>query len=149
MTATLIALNYKLSEMEEILRLIDFKNMFLDDDNFKNEFLDLKENFHSNLLLNTFRVGKFLKQISEKFGLFPGNTFLSYFEEKISAKLGRHATFSDLQNKIENGDTRFKFLYLIGSNLTTGDSVTFSHIDTPDMIISDSVRISMNIPLIW
>jgi NTE family protein len=99
--------------------------------------------------LNTFRVGKFLKQISEKFGLFPGLTFLNYFEEKISAKLGKHATFRDLQEKIESGDKCFKFLYLIGSNLTTGDSETFSHIDTPDMIISDAVRISMSIPLIW
>ena len=72
MTAVLLALDYTIEEMEEILTQLDLKNIFLDDDNFKNEFLDIKENFHSNLLLNTFRVGKFLKQISEKFGLFPG-----------------------------------------------------------------------------
>ena len=149
MTATLLALNYSLQEMEDILKQLDLKNIFLDDENFKNEFLDIKENFHSNLLLNTFRVGKFLKQISEKFGLFPGETFLNFFEEKIARQLGKHATFRDLQEKIESGDKRFKFLYLIGSNLTTGDSETFSHIDTPDMIISDAVRISMSIPLIW
>ena len=149
MTATLLALNYSLQEMEDSLRQLDLKNVFLDDENFKNEFLDIKENFHSNLLLNTFRVGKFLKQISEKFGLFPGETFLNYFEEKISRQLGKYATFKDLQERIESGDRRFKFLYLIGSNLTTGDSETFSHIDTPDMIISDAVRISMSIPLIW
>lgn len=148
MTATLLALNYSLQEMEDILKQLDLKNIFLDDENFKNEFLDIKENFHSNLLLNTFRVGKFLKQISEKFGLFPGETFLNFFEEKIARQLGKYATFRDLQQKIESGD-RFKFLYLIGSNLTTGDSETFSHIDTPDMIISDAVRISMSIPLIW
>ena len=87
MTATLLALNYSLQEMEDILKQLDLKNIFLDDENFKNEFLDIKENFHSNLLLNTFRVGKFLKQISEKFGLFPGETFLNFFEEKIARQL--------------------------------------------------------------
>ena len=124
MTATLLALNYSLQEMEDILKQLDLKNIFLDDENFKNEFLDIKENFHSNLLLNTFRVGKFLKQISEKFGLFPGETFLNFFEEKIARQLGKYATFRDLQEKIESGDKRFKFLCqerIIGvSNWTRG-----------------------------
>jgi predicted acylesterase/phospholipase RssA len=109
--------------------------------------------------LNTFRIGKFLKKIAESFGLFPGKVFLDFYEGKIAQKLGKHATFKDLQEKIENNNNnndgddettkKFKYLYLVGSNLTTGDSEVFSHIDTPDMIISDAVRISMSIPLIW
>ncbi len=149
MHACLLALDYKLEEMEDILRQIDLKNLFLDDDSLKNEFLEIKENFHSNLVVNTFRIGKFLKKISESFGLFPGKVFLDFYEDKVSQKLGKYATFKDLQERIENGEKKFKYLYLVGSNLTTGDSEVFSHIDTPDMIISDAVRISMSIPLIW
>jgi NTE family protein len=150
-TGFLLALDYSLDEMEDILREFDITEIFLDDDSIKNEFLEIKENFTSNLLVNTFRVGKFLKKISDSFGLFPGKEFIKFCETKIAAKLGRHATFRDLQERIEQGGegNKFKFLYLIGSNLTTGDSETFSHIDTPDMIISDAVRISMSIPLIW
>ena len=149
MTAVLLALDYKLEEMEDILRSLDLRDLFLDEENIKNEFLEIKENFNSNLLLNTFRVGKFLKKISESFGLFPGEVFLKFFEEKIAVKLGAHATFKDLQDRIENGESKFKFLYLVGSNLSTSDFEVFSHLHTPDMIISDAVRISMSIPIIF
>ena len=38
---------------------------------------------------------------------------------------------------------------MTGSNLTTGECETFSHLDTPDLIIADAVRISMSIPMVW
>ena len=91
---------------------------------------------------------------------------MKWIEEKISKKLGiKFATFKDLHllitNKYQEANSKqpqlkktpaqtekkhFKFIFLTGSNLTTGKIEIFSHLHTPDMIISDAVRISMSIP---
>ncbi len=82
------------------------------------------------------------------YGLFPGEKYREYVEERIETKLGKNATFKDLHNKIKQGYP-YKYVYLTGTNVTTGECETFSHLDTPDMIISDAARISMSIPIIF
>ena len=72
---------------------------------------------------------------------------------KVSNKLGiPNATFKDLQTKVEeksSGDFKYKHLFLTGSNLSTGKCEIFSHLHSPNMIISDAVRISMSIPFVF
>jgi NTE family protein len=88
------------------------------------------------------------------FGIFPGEKFRKWIEEKIFLKLGiKNATFKELQEDIEKKELKnsidLKYLFLTGSNLSTGKCEIFSHLHTPDMIISDAVRISMSIPVIF
>ncbi len=74
-------------------------------------------------------------------------------KNKVSNKLGfPNATFKDLQAKVEenkSGDFKYKYLFLTGSNLSTGKCEIFSHLHSPNMIISDAVRISMSIPFVF
>ncbi len=84
-------------------------------------------------------------------GLFEGEKFRKWIEEKIQAKLGvKNATFKDLQMKVsKEGSSKYKYIFLTGSNLSTGKCEIFSHLHSPNMIIADAVRISMSIPIFF
>lgn len=150
-TATLLALDYKIDEINTILFDLHLSD-FLDSDH-KETFLKFKDkiknkNLSFSILFRMVDLVHMRNELDRNHGLFPGETFRLWIDELITKKLGENATFKDLQTQIEAGK-KFKFLYLVGSNLTTGDYETFSHLDTPDMIIADAVRISMSIPLVW
>jgi NTE family protein len=83
-------------------------------------------------------------RLTASFGLCPGDYFLSWIEEKIASKLGKkNATFTDLFLKKQNR------LY-ISSLCVEDDAIkVFSYENTPDMVISKSVRMSMSIPLFF
>ena len=59
------------------------------------------------------------------------------------------ATFKDLRDRVAESGSEFKHVFFTGSNLTSGKSEIFSHLHTPDMVISDVVRISMSIPFLF
>jgi NTE family protein len=87
-------------------------------------------------------------------GLFPGDYFREqWLEPRIQAKTGiAYATFAELKQLREEQPEKFgrlKQLYIVGVNLSTGLIEVFSEETTPDMIVSDAVRISMSIPVVF
>ena len=90
----------------------------------------------------------------QDFGLFVGDFFrLEWIEKLIQNKTGiPYLTFAELK-KLQSEHPRryeaFKDIYFVGTNLTTGYTEVFSYETTPDAIISDALRISMSIPLIF
>jgi len=155
-TAVLLALDYSLKEIENILKVMDLTS-FLDSEH-KQNFLEIRNEITNNHMSFSTMMKHILfdnvkgmaKEINKYNGLFPGETFRDWIHGLILKKMGSiNATFQDLNEKIEAGNSKFKYLYLTGSNLTTGECETFSHLDTPDLIIADAVRISMSIPLVW
>jgi len=78
--------------------------------------------------------------------------FQKWMNEKITVKLRvNNATFKDLQEKIKvKGTTyNFKYLFLTALNFQTGKCEIFSHLHTPNMIISDAVRRSISMPFLF
>ncbi len=114
---------------------------------FEDQFL---KEFEANL--DKFDTNDFNKsKLTNKMGLFEGENFRKWIEEKIQAKLGvENATFKDLQMKVsKEGSSKYKNIFLTGSNLSTGKCEIFSHLHSPNMIIADAVRISMSIPIFF
>ncbi len=125
-TAILVGLNYSLSEIDSILRNLDFKK-FMDDS--WGVFRD------TNRLLN-------------EFGLYKGDYFRDWIGGVIKDKTGNsEATFNDIAAmKSQKG---FRDLFFVGTNLSTRFSEVFSVEHTPRMCVADAVRISMSIPLFF
>lgn len=70
--------------------------------------------------------------------------------EQFNNKKQPPYTFSDFQKpKLHKDGRPFHELYIIGTNLTTGNSQVFSHETTPDMEVALAVRISISIPLFF
>jgi NTE family protein len=170
-TASLLAVGYKVEDLEDYLRTLDFKEILLDskiinDQEIKNLFEEFKilSSFNGylmnlplllisnlSLIINSGKLSTIIDTIKKYNGLFEGAAFRKWIDDKIKEKLGENATFKDLQDKIntEGSTNNFKYLFLTGSNLQTGKCDIFSHLHTPNMLISDAVRISMSIPLLF
>ena len=147
--AVLLGLDYPLDELKQMLQQLDFKE-FLDSD-LKETFLSLKgvESFGvTTVLNNAFSIKKIWDKLNKDYGLFAGDTYRAYIDERIEAKLGKWATFRDLHEQVKRGRP-FKYIFLTGTNVSSGECETFSHLHTPDMIIADAARISMSIPVVF
>ena len=159
-TSVLLGVGYSPNGIRDVLDVLKFED-FLDSDNknfilkFKNEIT--KNNFSYLILSNLINIGKiYVKDFTKegKYGLFPGEKFREWIDEKIFEKLNiKYATFKEIQSLIEEIELKkefdLKYLFLVGSDLSTGKCEIFSHLNTPNMIISDAVRISMSIPIIF
>jgi NTE family protein len=125
-TATLIALGYNNNEIAHIVKNMDFEEFFDD------EWGIIRDT------INFFN----------KFGFFKGKKFRDWIANIVKAKSGNsEATFNDLIRY--NKKQKFKELFVIGVNLSTGYAEVFSHEHTPRMCIADAVRISMSIPFVF
>ena len=125
-TAVLVGLNYSLSEIDAILRSLDFKK-FMDD---------------------SWGVIRDTDRLLNDFGWYKGDCFRDWIGRVIEKKAGNsEATFNDLDSLKEQQG--FRDLYLIGTNLSTKFSEVFSCEHTPRMCVADAVRISMSIPLFF
>jgi len=125
-TATLVALNYSVEEIRDIVIKQDFE-----------EFLD-----------DSFGYIRDIYRIVTKFGWCKGDRFREWIGKLIGNKTGNvNSTFNDIiKMRDEKG---FRELYIIGTNLSTGFAEVFSFEHTPRMCIADAVRISMSIPFIF
>jgi NTE family protein len=82
--------------------------------------------------------------LSDRHGLHPGKWFENWVEGMFAAKLGKpKATFRDLKAAGRPG------FMAVATDLETGDATIFSYQDTPDAILSEAVRASMSIPLLF
>jgi NTE family protein len=125
--ALLIGLGYSLAELENILTTLNFKN-FLDD---------------------SWGFIRDAKRIVDEYGLYKGDFFLHWAAEKVKEKTGNpNATFEDISNLARN-DKRFRAMYIMGVNLSTGYAKVFSTEKTPSTSVAYAVRISMSIPLFF
>ena len=121
--AVLVGLGYSTEELRKILWELNFQN-FLDD---------------------SFGIIRDSQRLINEYGWYQGDFFRNlvagYIKEK--AKNGEE-TFRDLAEA-----NKFKDIYLIGADLSTGFSKVFSYKHTPDVKVADAARISMSIPLFF
>ena len=106
-----------------------------------------------NLDFKSFEDGNFfgdLERFRTQFGWYKGEVFLKFMQGEVAGALGSpDATFSDLNNQRQQDSTKFKELYVVGTNLSERTDRVFSYASTPDMAIADAVRISMSYPLFF
>jgi len=115
-TATLVALKYTAQEITDIINNANF-NSFVHD----SIFTEMAFPFDG--------------------GLHTGNNLRIWIEGLIAKKTcSAKSTFKQLH------DLGFLDLKIVGANLTLEREEIFSYDTTPDMIVSDAVRISMSIP---
>jgi len=121
--ALIFALGYDIYDQKEILNSTDFK-----------KFMD-----------NSFGFVRDFRRLWNDFGWNKGDFFLKWAGSLIKSKLGTSkATFKDLHDNKDLPD-----LFVIGTNLSTGFSETFSYERHPNMPLAEAVRISMSIPLFF
>jgi len=177
--STLVSVGYNFNDLRLILDYSFMKRLLyskqpLDDS--LNKQIDLKDRFHRVSLFDLkeqlfesskeelkynlyekkdisslYKIFQDLK-IDSNYGIFTGENLREWIEKRICEKLQiENATFKDLESKIviEKSINNFKYLFLTGTNLSTGKCEIFSHLHTPDMIISDAVRISMSKPILF
>jgi len=117
-TATLVALNYSASEIKKIILDMNFKK-------FEDGF-------------NPFRL-------FTSYGLYKGNAFLKWIEDKIEkAGIPKDVTFKSMAK-----NPAFKKLKIFATDLNIENIREFSEEKTPDTIVAEAVRASMSIPLFF
>ena len=124
MMAVLVGLRYTADEVKEILWELNFK-----------KFMD-----------SSFGIVRDTKRLLEEFGWYKGDYFRNLMADLIKRKTGNgEITFNQLADM-----NKFRKIYLVGANLSTGTSETFCHGDDyGGMKIADAARISMSIPLFF
>ena len=160
-TALILGLGCDLSQIDEI-----FAEDF-------NKFLDKKQKNSRNvipwekakekiwqLLVSNQEASIFkdleLRSFLKNSYIYSGETFKVWVDNLIEKRLEslkieqekrKNLTFKELHDfKTAYG---FKDIYIKGVNLSKGTAETFSWEDTPNVIISDAVRISMSIPFLF
>ncbi|MDD1611332.1 MAG: patatin-like phospholipase family protein [Methylococcaceae bacterium] len=77
-------------------------------------------------------------------GLFAGNKFLEWIQEKLAQKgFNADVTFATFHAKTG------KDLSLVASNTTSAEMLVLNHRTAPDCPITWAVRMSMSIPFVW
>ena len=123
MMAVLVGLRYTSDEVKDILWNLNFK-----------KFLD-----------SSFGIVRDTKRLLNDYGWYKGDYFRELMASFIQRKTGNgEITFKELAKT-----KKFREIYLVGADLSTGLSKMFSHKDSPDMKVADAARISMSIPLFF
>ena len=124
--ALLLGLNYSNDELKEILMNLDFK-----------KFLDDSPGFIRD-------IGR----LKSKFGWYKGDRFHNWIKDRIKKKTGNpNSTFKEIYDMKK--EHKFKDIYFVGANISTGFAEVYSYEDRPLMKVADAVRISMSIPLFF
>lgn len=128
-TACLLGVGYTVTEIENLLRDLDF-----------NKFKDG----------STFMIGDIYRLLS-KYGLYKGDYFTNWALTVIRNKTGlTNPTFAQLhQYNLTQKTAKTYDLYLMATNLSTKYGVLFSHEHTPDVPVAKALRMSMSIPLFF
>ena len=123
MVAVLVGLKYSAEEVKDVLWHLDFKN-----------FMDKSSCFLGDT-----------KRLLKEYGWYKGDFFRKTMADLIQRKTGNgEITFGEL-----SATKKYREIYLVGANLSTGLSELFSHKTTPQMKVADAARISMSIPLFF
>lgn len=109
-------------------------------------------NLLSELKIQQFNDGRWFflggfHRLGRRYGWYRGERFERWVETVIARKTAQpNLTFADLHQR-HLADTRFKDLYVTGTNLTTQKVVVFSHEQTPTMPLKTAIRISISVPM--
>ena len=123
--ASLIGLNYSASEIEKFVIHTDLSKEMKE--------ADPQEVTH-----------RFFTQ----YGNYTGDYFINDFNDFISQKFGNsNITFQQIHDQRES--LGLKDVFLTGVDVSEGKSVVFSYENTPDMTLSDALRISCSYPLMY
>ena len=121
--AVLVGLRYSSEELKKVLWDLNFQN-FLDD---------------------TFGYARDIDRLINEYGWYKGDFFRKLMAGYIKDKTGNgEATFKDLWKA-----NKYKDIYLIGADLSTGFSKVFCYEKTPYVKVADAARVSMSIPLFF
>ncbi len=83
-------------------------------------------------------------RIPTKYGIYKGDYFLNWIKGLIKAKTGsENTTYAELASK------GFRDLKVFATDLNAGCAKEFSNDKTPGVIVAESVRASMSIPLFF
>lgn len=124
--ALLIGLNYKGNELKTLLMDLNFKDFLDDSPGFMRDF----------------------KRLSKKYGWYKGDRFHRWIKSLVEEKTGNpNSTFGEIYDIKK--EEKFKEIYFIGANISTGFAEVYSHENYPLMPVADAVRISMSIPLFF
>jgi NTE family protein len=116
-TAALVALRYSAADIKAIVNATNFKS------------------FEDGL--NPLRV-------ATKYGLYEGDAFLAWMQERITNKgLAATATFADFKN------AGMMDLHVFSTDLNMGTVREFSFETSPNVVVAEAVRASMSIPLFF
>ncbi|MCA6361439.1 MAG: patatin-like phospholipase family protein [Bacteroidetes bacterium] len=116
-TAALVSLRYTAAEIKSIVNATNFKS------------------FEDGL--NPLRV-------ATKYGLYEGDAFLSWMQQRITGKgLAATATFADFKN------AGMMDLHVFSTDLNLGTVREFSFATSPNVVVAEAVRASMSIPLFF
>lgn len=116
-TAALVALRYSAADIKAIVNATNFKS------------------FEDGL--NPLRV-------ATKYGLYEGDAFLTWMQERITNKgLAATATFADFKN------AGMMDLHVFSTDLNMGTVREFSFETSPNVVVAEAVRASMSIPLFF
>lgn len=154
MNALAFALNLTIDESKRFILDLDFTDL-LDDAHSsvpREKLLEIKDTNSS--FFKATRASSVLTSalpaLSGAFGLYPGEFVRDWLEAFIFHKTRIHdCTFQELHDLRMGTHPGFKDLYVVGFNLNTQLAQTFSVETTPTVIISDAIRISMSIPLLF
>ena len=123
MVAVLVGLGYTADELKEVLWNINFKN-----------FMD-----------SSWGIVRDTNRLLKDYGWYKGDFFRQTMADLIQRKTGNgEITFGELA-----ATKKYREIYLVGANLSSGLSELFSHKTTPQMKVADAARISMSIPLFF
>jgi NTE family protein len=128
--ATLVGLGYGTEEILDILMKLDFK-----------KFMD-----------SSWGVIRDLMRLKDEFGWYKGDFFRQWIGGLVKKKTGNdNTTFGTFgrMRKLDGGKKKFRGLYFLVTNLSTGFSEIMSEEKTPDICIADAVRLSMSIPFFF
>lgn len=99
---------------------------------------------------DSFGVVRDCDRLLHDYGWYAGDTFAAWIQKQLYALLGRPSlTFAQLKGFSDAEPARFKELYIVGTNLSSGIPMVYSAETTPDEPIWRAVRISMSIPLFF
>jgi NTE family protein len=159
--AVLLSVGYAPDEILGLMERLNFKT-FLDQDkaNLQSALFELKDSQGSGFFAKSVsRTSDSTSSIASSilkntFGLFEGEVLRLEAEKWINEKIKNtsyreNLTFAELHELHKQNPEQYKDLYMVGFNVNTGLAEVFSWETTPHAIISDAMRISMSIPVIF
>lgn len=127
-TATLVALGASSDHVYRIVGGTNFRS-FMDD---------------------SFGVLRDSDRLLEDYGWYQGDAFAAWMQKQIYALAqDTGLTFQQLAKRAKANPTRYRELFIVGTNLTLQLPMVYSAETTPDMPIWQAARISMSIPLFF
>lgn len=99
---------------------------------------------------DSFGVIRDIDRLLNDYGWYKGDAFSAWMQKQVYALCqNSEITFSELAQKASQANSKFKELFVVGTNLSMQMPAVYSAELTPDFPVWEAVRISMSIPLFF